>query len=267
MARLKIYLTYDGTFYHGWQRQLNTPKTIQEILETKLSIMSNARVSIMSSGRTDAGVHARIQVAHATVPDTVLRLLENPSPILGESRLVQGLNSLLPRDIRVLRIEQVAPDFHALRQIDKKTYLYFIDPSPVQLPELRDHAWHLRMPLDWKAVEKATKALAGRHDFKSFCAAGSSVKTTTRTLFEAYWGTFKWRGISHTTELRVLRLTGSGFLRGMVRSVAGTLVFIGNRRAPPERVAQLLETPNRAGVGPTAPACGLWLWDVLYKKT
>lgn len=266
MPRLKIYLTYDGTSYNGWQRQKNTATTIQEILENKLSRIANTRVSVMSSGRTDAGVHARIQVAHATVPEAVLKLLEHSSPVPGESRLKQGLNSLLPPDIRILRIEHVADEFHALRDVTRKTYLYFIDPSPVQMPELRRYAWNLRLPLDWNAMEQATAPLVGRHDFKAFCGAGSDVKTTVRTLYEATWGTMAWHGVSHSTELRVLRLTGSGFLRNMVRSVAGTLVHIGNGKAKPGLVAGLLETGDRKLAGPTAPPHGLWLWDILYKS-
>jgi tRNA pseudouridine38-40 synthase len=252
--RLKICISYDGTHFHGWQRQKNTPNTIQEIFETRLSQIANTRVTAVASGRTDAGVHARVQVLHAEVPETAPEL----------DRLRHGLNSLLPPDIRVLLIEKAGADFHAQRDAVRKTYLYFIDPHTVQAPELRDYAWHLRLPLDWRAMEEATGALVGEHDFKAFCAADSTANTTVRTIFEARWGVHEWRGVGHTYPLRVLRLTGSGFLKNMVRSIAGTLVHIGGGKSGPELIRNALTSRDRKAAGPTAPPHGLWLWDVLY---
>lgn len=266
MPRLKISLTFDGTNYRGWQIQKNARHTLQGVLEEKLAIIANTRVPTFPCGRTDAGVHARVMVVQADVPESTLRLLGAGSPIPGESRLKQGLNRLLPRDLRVLAVEEAPPGFHALRDVHRKTYLYFIDTSPVQLPELRRYSWHLRLPMDWKAIEQATPAFAGRHDFKAFCGKGSKVKTTVRTLHEVWWGTHLWQGIAHPVELKVLRVTGSGFLKQMVRSIVGTLVHIGNGKASPEIVGQLLQTGHRPLVGPTAPAHGLWLWDVSYRK-
>lgn len=264
MPRLKLYFTYDGTHYSGFQRQKNTSRTIQEVIENKLSIISNTRVNMLASGRTDGGVHARIQVAHVDVPEAVLVLLHKPSPILGESRLVQGLNRLLPPDIRMLKIDHVSGDFHAIAGVRKKTYVYFIDPSPIQLPELKTWSWGLRLPLDWDSMERATSDLIGRHDFKAFCGAGSKVKTTTRTIYEARWGKVRFQGFSYPCELRALRITGSGFLKNMVRSIAGSLVHIGNKKASPDMIAQAIKSGDRRSVGPTAPAHGLWLWDILY---
>lgn len=265
MARLKLYFTYDGTHFHGWQRQKNTPHTIQEVLEGKLAMIANSRVTLMASGRTDAGVHARIQVAHADVPDTLLRLTVREAG-WDDSRLKQSLNSMLPPDIRVLLIERAGDEFHALRDVEKKTYVYLIDSGPVQWPELRDYAWHLRLPLDWDAMEKATAALPGEHDFKAFAAADASTNTTIRTLFEARWGTVRWGGIGMHADLRALRVTGTGFLKNMVRSIVGTLVHIGNRKAGPDLVPRLLASRDRKQAGPTAPARGLWLWDIRYPE-
>lgn len=258
MARLKLYFTYDGTAYNGWQRQKNTPNTIQEVLENKISMLANTKVSILASGRTDAGVHARIQVAHVDVPNALVDAVE------PNVRLKKSLNSLLPLDIRILMIERVVESFHAITGVVKKTYLYFIDPNPIQLPELRAYSWHLRLPLDWPAIEEATGALAGEHNFKALCAADSSAKTSVRTLYEAHWGVVHWRGISASCELRALRLTGSGFLKHMVRSIAGTLMHIGNAKARPELISKCLSTGDRSLAGPTAPPHGLWLWDILY---
>lgn len=270
MARLKFYFCYDGTHYNGWQRQKNTPNTIQQVMEDRLSkLAGDKRISLQASGRTDAGVHARVQVAHAMANETLLKYLRTPaggpgSVQIDQNRLQQSLNALLPPDIRVLRIDEADADFHAQRDVVKKTYVYFINPNPVQWPELRDHAWHLKFPLKWDAVEEATRALVGEHDFKAFCAADADTSTTIRTIHEARWGTVNWQGMMGPTPLRVLRLTGSGFLKHMVRSIAGTLTFIGNGKAGPELVSQLLARPDRSEAGPTAPAHGLWLWDILY---
>jgi len=253
-VRIKICFSYDGTGYNGWQRQANAASTVQEIMETKLSMISNARITIVASGRTDAGVHARIQVAHADVPAAVA---ERPF-------LLKALNSLLPQRIRVFSIEKVPREFHAIRDAKKKTYLYFIDPNPVQMPTLRNQAWNLYLPLNWDAVEEATPKLLGTHDFKAFCNSGTSVKTTVRTLHEIRWGTIRWQGIGAECDLRVLRVTGSGFLRNMVRALVGTLVWIGNEKAKPDVIDQLFESKDRRRAGPTAPPHGLWLWDVLY---
>ena len=270
MVRLKFYFSYEGTHYNGWQRQKNTANTIQQIFEDKLSrLAGDKRVNLVASGRTDAGVHARVQVGHADANETLLKLLSQPAgapnqTYVEQNRLQQSLNSMLPPDIRVLKIEQVGTGFHAQRDVEKKTYLYFINPNPVQWPELRDHAWHLKFPLNWAAMEQATKALIGEHDFKAFCAADADTSTTIRTLFEAEWGDFTWRGMSAPTELRVLRLTGNGFLKNMVRSIVGTLTMIGNGKAESDLVPELLARPNRQAAGPTAPPHGLWLWDILY---
>lgn len=270
MARLKFYFCYDGTHYHGWQRQKNTANTIQQIFEDRLSkLAGDKRVALQSSGRTDAGVHARIQVAHAHANETLLKYFETPAGGPGEAqidqnRLHQSINAILPPDIRVLKIDRVHDDFHAQRDVVKKTYLYFINPNGVQWPELRDYAWHLKFPLKWDAIEEATRALVGEHDFKAFCASDADVATTVRTIHEARWGTAVWNGMMGPTRLRVLRLTGNGFLKNMVRSITGTLTMIGNGKADPGLTKRLLDKPDRAQAGPTAPPHGLWLWDILY---
>lgn len=268
MARLKLYLSYDGTKFRGWQRQKNTPHTIQEVFENKLSIIANSRVSLMASGRTDAGVHARVQVAHVDVPETTLRLLQ-PSPLSmitghAETRLQQSLNSLLPPDIRLLRVEQVDADFHALKSAKKKTYVYFFNPNPVQPADLRNYTWHLKLPINWDAVEEATKYFVGRHDFKSFCAADAPAKSTVRTIYEARWGIVRRQGIGAPCDLRVLRVTGGGFLKHMVRCIAGSLIFVGQGKDSPDFIERALKATDRRAAGPTAPPHALWLWDILY---
>jgi tRNA pseudouridine38-40 synthase len=264
VACLKLYLSYDGTGWRGWQRQLNTEHTLQAAIEGRLATIMGEKVHVTASGRTDSGVHARVQVAHVRIPDKRLALLELAGP-LREPKLKQALNSMLPHSVRVLRVEQAPDDFHAIRDAVKKTYLYFIDTAPVQLPELRHHTWHLRLPLDWKAMEEAAKAFKGKHDYKAFCGKGAVVKTTVRTVHEARWGTIQWNGICGPRELRVFRVTGSGFLKHMVRSMVGTLVHVGEGKSPVDVVERALKSAERSMAGPTAPAHGLWLWDVLYR--
>ncbi len=268
-ARLKIYFTYDGTGYRGLQRQTNTDQTIQGVFETELSRLTGKKTSLVSSGRTDAGVHARIQVAHVDVPEQFADRMLEPGKIPGDhkrtSRLVQSLNSMLPRGIRVYKVERAHPRFHAIAEVKKKTYVYFIDPSPVQLPELRTRAWHLRLPLNWDAMFAATKDLVGTHDFNAFCAAGAEVKSTVRTIHEARWGEVRFHGFgAPESRLMAFRITGSGFLKQMVRSIVGTLVHIGGNREKPDLVDRCLILKNRKLAGPTAPPQGLWLWDILY---
>ncbi|MBI2604575.1 MAG: tRNA pseudouridine(38-40) synthase TruA [Deltaproteobacteria bacterium] len=256
MIRLKLFFSYDGSKFNGWQRQKNTGATIQETFESRFSRIANTRVHVHSSGRTDTGVHARTQVAHADVPAAF-------AAKMPEARLTNALNSLLPPSIRVWRIERAAAGFHAQRDVRRKMYVYFIDPNPVQWPHLRAYAWHLRLPLNWAAMNAAAGHLAGRHDFRAFCASDSGVKTTVREIFEARWEEIRTAGFSET-RLMAFRIVGNGFLKQMVRGIVGTLVKIGGGRASPELIPELLKTGERSRTGVTAPAHGLWLWDIRY---
>ena len=168
-------LEYDGSDYHGWQRQLNA-LTIQEVVETCLARIIGQEVRLHGSGRTDAGVHALGQVAHfrteAGLPLTAFR---------------EGLNSLLPRDIVILEAREVPPDFHARYGAQAKTYEYRILNRPVRSPLHWQHCWWLAQPLDLDSMRAATTFILGEQDFAAFQASGSSVKTTTRTVLAASW--------------------------------------------------------------------------------
>ena len=254
--RIKIFLSYDGTAYYGWQRQKNAAETIQAHLERALSKVCASPIHCTSSGRTDAGVHARIQVVHADVPTSRLSLLEN-------GRFFLAVNSLIPKDIRVHKISAADLQFHAQKDVLRKTYLYCIDTSEVQAPSLRNYAWHLRLPLDWDAINEGVSRLVGTHDFKAFCDADSSVKTTVRTIFEAQVGEVTGYPFG-PSKLKVIRITGNGFLKHMVRSIVGTAVKVGEGKTDPDVFTRALRTKNRKLVGPTCPSHGLWLWDILY---
>ncbi len=241
---LRLDLEYDGTRYHGWQRQPNAA-TLQGTIEAALLRLTGHPVILIGSGRTDAGVHARHQVANFRTTSAI--------PLRA---FVQGLNSMLPPDIAVLSVHEVPPDFHARKAALKKTYEYHIINRPVRSPLERHFAWHLASPLDLAALQAAARFLPGEHDFAAFQASGSSVKTTRRRVFEAVW--------RQDREHFTFTITATGFLRGMVRSLVGTMVQIGQHRRPPEDLQALLDHPDRRRTGPTAPAQGLVLVQVAY---
>jgi tRNA pseudouridine38-40 synthase len=245
LRNIRLLLEYDGTSYHGWQRQKNA-LSLQEVLETALGRLSGEQVKLIGSGRTDAFVHALGQVANFHTASRI--------PLKA---FHAGLNSLLPRDIAVLEAAEAAPEFHARKSARSKTYEYRILNRPSRSPLYRHYAWWLARPLELEAMSRAAAALPGEHDFTAFRAAGSDNRNPVRRVFSAQWqarpGGWLYFSISAT-----------GFLRGMVRSLVGTIVAAGQGKAPPERLAELLHSGERAQAGPTAPPQGLYLVQVDY---
>jgi tRNA pseudouridine38-40 synthase len=242
---LRLTLEYDGTRYHGWQRQKNA-LTLQEVVETALGKLTGEAVRLIGSGRTDAGVHARGQVANFHTGST-----------LPLTAFVHGLNSLLPPDIAVLEAREAPPGFHARKSALAKTYAYHILNRPIRSPLERRRAWWIAQPLDLAVMCEAAAALPGEHDFSAFRAGGGSAVSPVRRVLEASW--------SSPEEGRLLfTITATGFLRGMVRSLVGTMVEIGRGRRPASDVADLLASGERTQAGPTAPPQGLYLVRVLY---
>jgi tRNA pseudouridine38-40 synthase len=245
MRNIRLLLEYDGAAYHGWQRQKNA-LTIQEVVETALAKLTQEPVKLLGSGRTDAGVHALGQVANFHTESSI--------PLQA---FVKGLNSLLPRDIAVLEAREAAPEFHARYSAQAKTYEYRLWCRPVRPPlELR-YCWHLTQPLDLEAMAQAAAVLPGEHDFAAFRASGGKPGSAVRKVLHATW---------HAAAAGRLRfaITADGFLRGMVRSLVGTMVEIGQGKRPPQDLADLLKSGDRAAAGATAPAQGLFLLEVLY---
>jgi tRNA pseudouridine38-40 synthase len=242
---LRLTLEYDGTRYHGWQRQKNA-LSIQEVIEEALARITGETVRLVGSGRTDAGVHARGQVANFITTSTV-----------PQRAFVHGLNSLLPFDIAVLQAEEAPLTFHARFAALWKTYEYRILNRPVRSPLNHLHAWWIAGPLDIAALEKAVQVLPGEHDFLAFRAAGSRPGQTRRRVREAVWHCQPGGWLNFT-------ITANGFLRGMVRSLVGTLVEIGKGKYPPEYLSEVLERLDRRLAGPTAPSQGLFLVEVEY---
>jgi len=242
---IRLILEYDGTRYHGWQRQKNA-LSLQQVIEEALARITGETVRLIASGRTDAGVHARGQVANFLTGSTV--------PLRA---FVQGVNSLLPLDIAVLRAEEVPLDFHARYAALWKTYEYRLLNRPVRSPLHQGQAWWLPEPLDLAVLQAAAQALPGEHDFATFRAVGGRPGHAVRRVRQAAWR-------REPEGWLIFSITANGFLRGMVRSLVGTMVEIGKGKYPPEYLGEALEKGDRRLAGPTAPPQGLFLMGVEY---
>ncbi len=262
MRRLKLVIEYDGSRYHGWQRQTVTSPlakdrvTIQSILEERLSRITTEKIKLVGAGRTDAGVHALGQVAAFTTKSS-----------LSPEVLKRALNSLCPPDIRILDVEEVSPHFHPRFSAKAKSYLYFIirtDRPPVFL---NSYCWPIRAELDITAMKEAAGYLIGTHDFSAFRASGCSAKTTVRSITELSIeeGEFiPFMGIQIQERFVRFRICGNAFLRYMVRNIIGTLVEIGKGKRPVSSIREILKSGDRKLAGITAPAQGLFLERVYY---
>jgi tRNA pseudouridine38-40 synthase len=243
---VRLLIQYDGTEYVGWQRQPTGP-SIQGVLEEALGRIEGRAVAIHGAGRTDAGVHAEGQVASARI-----------SSPLDDATLMRALNANLPATVRVQGVDTAADDFHARFSAVAKTYEYRIWNGAAVPPFLRLYTWQVPQPLDLDLLRSATAALPGTHDFSAFQGSGTTTNTPVRTIVSAQWHD------ARPAAPLVFEITGRGFLRHMVRSLAGTLVEIGLQRRPAGDIARLLESGCRSDVGRTAPPCGLFLVRVDY---
>ncbi len=261
MPRVKLTLQYKGTNYHGWQTQPNG-LSVQEVLEKTLSRILNQKIHVVAAGRTDAGVHALGQVCHFDLSD---------SPI--PEKLFLGLNSLLPPDIAIIDVQIVPETFHAQKSVRKKIYDYFIFNSPIHSPFLKDTVWQVPYKLDIARMKQAARLLVGEHDFRAFCASGSSVKTTVRRIYGvkiSVGANFMFAhlmGRRQDSPLRMIKIsvTGNGFLKQMVRNIVGTLVDVGKGRTTLMQFKKILKSQDRRRAGMTAPAKGLFLRGVIYR--
>ncbi len=242
---IRLTLEYDGTRYHGWQRQKNA-LSLQEVIEEALTRIAGETVRLIASGRTDAGVHARGQVANFINTTTV--------PLRA---FLHGLNSLLPMDIAVLQAEEVPLAFQARYAALWKTYEFRILNRPMRSPLHHHYAWWIPGPLDVAAMQEAAQALPGEHDFSAFRAAGSRPGQAVRCVREAVWH-------QHPEGWLTFTITANGFLRGMVRSLVGTMAEIGRGKYTPGHLREVLEKGDRRLAGPTAPPQGLFLVGVEY---
>lgn len=245
---VKLTLQYDGTTYAGWQRQKGQA-SIQGLVEDALAPIAGAPVVVHAAGRTDAGVHALGQVASVSLDASIVERL-------GEATLQRAVNAVLPPEIRVVGIDRAADDFHARFSARAKTYEYRIVNAPIVSPFEYRYVWHLPHPLDTGAMARAAAILVGRHDFAAFQATGSIVHTTVREISALE--------VRAEPPRLTLVVRADGFLRHMVRTIAGTLVEVGSGRRGSETLRATLETRDRSQSGPTAPAHGLFLVSVEY---
>lgn len=259
----RLILSYRGAAYAGWQRQENA-LAVQQVVEEALARLlapgerppagPGARpVRVVGASRTDAGVHARAQAAH--LEPTVGAALLRPVPLRA---LVHGVNHFLPEDVRVMAAHRVAAGFHARKHAAGKVYLYRLRRAAVLSPLDAPFVVRTAADLDLAAMRRAAAALPGRHDFSAFALAGGGHRQPWRRIGAAEW-------LEEAGELR-FRIAGEGFLRGMVRSLVGTLLEVGRGRRSPEAFRELLAGAPRAAAGPTAPAHGLCLEEVVYPE-
>jgi tRNA pseudouridine38-40 synthase len=219
---------------------------VQQVVEEALLKLAGETVRLRSSGRTDAGVHARGMVATFTT-----------SRSLPLRAFVEGGNRFLPPDIAILSAGEVPAGFQPIQDALTKHYRYTIFNTLIRSPLRRFTTWHVREPLNVPAMQAAARYFAGSHDFSSFRASNCAAKTTVRRIDSV--------AVSRDGDLIVIDVIGEGFLKNMVRVMAGTLVDIGRGRFEPEHIAWLLKNPDRKKAGVTAPACGLCLLDVVYE--
>ncbi|KIL53651.1 tRNA pseudouridine synthase A [Jeotgalibacillus alimentarius] len=244
--RIKCIVSYDGSQFYGYQVQPGQ-RTVQGEIEEALSEVHKGKfVRITASGRTDAGVHAMGQVFHF---DTDLQIPAAKWPVI--------LNQKIGRDIAILSAEEASEGFHARFDVKTKEYRYIIDKSTVALPFRRHYAVHYPYHLNVEAMREAAAHLEGEHDFTSFSSAKTEVIDRVRTI-----DFIKVEEIEH--EL-IFRVRGNGFLYNMVRIIAGTLLEVGTGKYKPGEVMKMLEAKDRGAAGKTAPAHGLYLWEVNYQ--
>lgn len=254
MTTFRITLAYDGTNYVGWQRQA-AGTSIQGLIEDALRALDDRPVAVVGAGRTDAGVHALGQVASFSLERTI-----------EPNELKRALNGHLPVDVRVTNVETAEPGFHARLKTRTKTYHYRFCDADVVSPFERQYVWHLPGGLDVDAMDRGARWLEGRHDFQSFQTVGGRLRSTERTIIRSRVNrrSIDARPERDSAGVVVYEVTGDGFLRHMVRAIAGTLVEIGRGRWPCERMRDVLAARDRRQAGPTAPARGLFLVGVEY---
>jgi len=240
-----MILAYDGSRYRGWQRQ-KEGVTIQQSVEDRLQMILQEPVTVIASGRTDAGVHAMAQVCHFRTASR-----------LGVDAIRRGLNALLPEDIFVGQISQVAADFHARYSSKRKRYEYRILNCEDRDPFQRHYAWHIRPPLDVGEMSQCLSTLEGIHDFSSFRSTGSGNTNPVRTVYKA--------GICRRDGggVRIL-FEADGFLRHMVRNIVGTVAEVGLGRIDRPEFEAILLAKDRRRASSKAPPQGLFLVEVRY---
>ncbi|MBQ3972265.1 MAG: tRNA pseudouridine(38-40) synthase TruA [Selenomonadaceae bacterium] len=242
---IRLTVAYDGTNYHGFQRQRPPVVAVQNVLEAKLQTVFGDSIELAASGRTDAGVHAYGQVVNFFTDGRI--------PV---ERIPLAVNSLLPDDIVVLEAAEADFDFSARHSAKSKTYIYRIQRGSFPNPFTRNYAWYVGRPLDIHAMREALAMVLGTHDFTSFRASGGAPMSPVRTMYRAE--------IGEKGDLLEITIHGNGFLYHMVRNMVGTLVNVGLGRISVAGFREILEARDRKKASPTAPPQGLYLFSVEY---
>ena len=242
MRNLKLTLEYDGTNYVGWQRQLNGP-SIQGEIESAVRQILQQDVAVIGAGRTDAGVHARRQVANVNI--------ESSFPV---AEVKSALNALLPDDIVIHEVEEVNNEFHARYSAKQRIYFYRIAERQTAL--MRNFSWFVKYRLDRDVMKQAASLIVGTHDFESFCRAQADVDNHLCTISSACW--------EEDGDFLLFTISADRFLHGMVRALVGTMVDLGRGYTPIDEFTKILEKKNRSEVGMAAPAKGLTLEKIIY---
>ena len=257
--RYFITLSYDGTRYHGWQVQPNGV-SVQEELQRALSLLLRQEIEVTGAGRTDAGVHARMMVAHFDYADANVNLNAQPTincqlSTLNCQQLAYKLNRLLPQDIAVQKVEQVSDEMHARFSATARTYYYYIHTA--KNPFLRHYSCEMHYQLDFDLMNKAAAMLLEYDDFGAFCKSHTDVKTTLCRVTKAEWhqkGPSEW----------YFEITANRFLRNMVRAVVGTLIEVGRGRLSLNDFRRVVEGRKRSAAGESMPGNALFLVNIEY---
>ena len=245
MRNIKLLIEYDGTAYLGWQIQPKGP-TLQGKIEEKLSLLTGEVIHLVGSGRTDAGAHAFGQVSNFRTESK-----------MDPGSIQRALNSLLPPDIVIRKVEEADERFNARRSVRSKVYEYRILNRLLRSAFHLRYAWHLPQKLDFGEMKRAARILIGEHDFSSFRSVGSPTRTAIRRVIRAEWR----RGRDGLIRFEI---EANGFLKQMVRAIVGTLVEVGRGKISVEEFRRILDAKDRKMAGPTAPAHGLFLKEVKY---
>ncbi len=245
MRNIALFLTYEGTAYHGWQVQKHDRSIGQTMEEAAASIVGHP-VKMTGCGRTDAGVHARRYVANFRTSSTI-----------PTERLPYALNTHLPEDIVVTGAMDVHDDFNAIGSCVRKEYTYLIYNSRIRDPFYVNRAWFYPKHLDEKIMQQAASQFVGTHDFSAVRSVGTDVKSTVRTVY--------YYDVERSGDLIYLRVCANGFLYNMARAMAGTVVYAAEGKICPDEIGSLLASGNRTSAGPTVPAGGLYLTKLWYE--
>lgn len=248
--RFFLTLSYDGTNYSGWQTQPNAP-TVQQTIEEALATLLRVPVPIVGAGRTDAGVHARMMVAHMDVDEECMMAFPQPFT----DWLCEKLNRLLPPDVAIQRMQRVRDDAHARFDAIARTYIYYVHTA--KLPFGRDYSMRLFTPPDFEAMNEAAARLFDYIDFTSFSKLHTDVKTNHCRIMQARWE-------QADESVWTFTIKADRFLRNMVRAIVGTLLEVGRGKMSVDEFCQVIEQKDRCSAGTSVPGRGLFLTQIDY---